>query len=166
MRRLLAASLALAALGAAGCHYSPGTGAEPPFSSVTVEAVKNDTFAPQMQAELHRQLADSLAQERALHVVPSGGQARLFVTLSEYSRNVSAVNPKDTVQAAAYSLSLSAKIRLVDTRNGKELLRDREVRATLSAYAEDGFLRTETQTLPLLSRELAKQIKDAVTGVW
>lgn len=161
-------SIALAALAfaSAGCHYAPGPGAEPPFSSITLEPVKNDSFAPQMQAELHRQLADSLAQEKSLHVVPSGGQARLSVTLCDFRREVAAVNPKDTVQASAYSLWLSAKITLVDARSGKVLMRDRLVRASLSAYVEDGYRRAETQTLPLLSRELAKQIKDAVTGVW
>ncbi len=166
LRLRLAAFGALAALAVSGCNYAFGPGGEPPFSSITVEPVKNETFAPQMQAEIHRQLADSLMQEKALHVVPSGGQGRLSVSLVEYRREISAVNPKDTVQASTYRLSLTAKITLVDARNGKVLMKDRVVRAWLSAYADDGFLRTESQTLPLVSRELAKQIKDAVTGVW
>lgn len=149
-----------------GCNYRMGTTAQPPFSTITIEAVKNDSFAPQMQAEIHRQLADSLAQEAVLHVVPSGGRGRLAVTITDYRRDVAAVNPSDTIAAASYSMTLEAKATLTDAASGKVLFRDRSFRAVLPAYAQGGFNRTEFQTLPLLSRELAKNIKDAVVGVW
>lgn len=157
--------LAFAAL-TSGCNYRMGTTAEPPFSSITIETVKNDSFAPQMQAEMHRQLADTFAQEAVLHVVPSGGRGRLSVTITDYRRDVAAVNPSDTVAAASYSMTLEAKATLTDVASGKVLFRDRPFRAMLPAYAKVGFNRTESQTLPLLSRELAKNIKDAVVGVW
>lgn len=149
-----------------GCHYKMGTEAEPPFSAITIEPVRNESFAPQMQAEIHRQLADSLAQESALRVVSSGGRAKLSVALTDYRREVAAVNPSDTLAAASYALTLEAKVSLFDNATGKFLFRDRVFRATLPAYTQSGFNRTETQTLPLISRELAKNIKDAVMGVW
>jgi outer membrane lipopolysaccharide assembly protein LptE/RlpB len=162
------ASIALLAFVAltSGCNYHMGTEAAPPFSTITIDAVKNDSFAPQMQAEIHRQIADSLAQEAVLHVVPSGGRGRLAVTITDYRREVAAVNPADTVTAASYSMTLDAKVTLTDAASGKVLFRDRPFRAMLPAYAQAGFNRTESQTLPLLSRELAKNIKDAVVGVW
>ncbi len=165
IRALSFVALAFALL-ASGCNYRMGTEATPPFSSITIDTVKNDSFAPQMQAEIHRQLADSLAQENALHVVSSGGRGRLAVTLTDYRREVAAVNPADTVAAASYQLTLEAKVTLTDAASGKVLFRDRALRATLPAYAQAGFNRTEFQTLPLLSRELAKEIKDAIVGVW
>src|SRR5882672_7540524 len=118
-----------------GCNYRMGTEATPPFSSITLKAVKNDSFAPQMQAEIHRQIADSLAQEGTLHVVSSGGQAGLSVTLTDYRREVAAVNPTDTVAAASYTLTLEAKVTLTDSASGKVLFRDRAFRASLPTYA-------------------------------
>ena len=168
MTRRAAIAFVIAPLAAvlAGCNYHLGTEANPPFSSITVAAVKNATYEPQLQAVIHAQLVDSLAQEKSLHVVPSGGQALISVTLSDYKRDVSAVNPQDTGTASSYDLTLTAKVTLTDVRGGKVLFHDRVFKATLPAFAQTGFINTETQTLPLLTRELAKQIKDAVVDVW
>ena len=160
----IAALLASAAI-FSGCGYHLGTEVEVPFSSITIEPVKNESFAPQMQAEIHRQLADAFASEPSMHVVPSGGQAHIKVTLVEYRRDVAAVNPSDTASAASYRVTLSAKATLLDS-TGKVLFRDRPFSATLPAYAANGFSRTEYQTLPLLSRELARNIKDSSVDVW
>lgn len=156
-------ALALSAF-LAGCGYRMGTDAAPPFNSISVEPIRNESFAPQMQAEVHRQLSDTLAQEKSLHVVTEGGQARLRVTLTEYRRDVGAVNPGDTVLASSFDLTLTAKVTL-ETAD-KVLFRDRVFKVTMPAFGSAGYNRTEMQTLPLLSRELCKKIKDAVVDVW
>ena len=148
----------------AGCGYHMGTDAAPPFSSLTIEPIRNESYAPQLQAEMHRQLADSLAQEKALHVTTEGGSARLRVTLTDFRRDVGAVNPNDTVLAASYNLTLVAKVTL-ETAD-RVYFKDRIFSVSLPAFGGAGYNRTETQTLPLLSRELSKRIKDAVVDVW
>lgn len=158
--------LLLASLPFAGCGYRIGADAQPDFRTIALEPVRNESFAPQLQAELHRQLHDALSSERALHVVDEGGRARLRVTLLDYRRDVGAVNPGDTMVAASRIFSLSARISLVDAGTGKELVRDRLVSATLSAYAPAGMNRAETQTQSLLTRELARKIREVVVGVW
>lgn len=157
----IAASVALA-----GCSYRMGADAAPDFRTLTVEAVRNDSFAPQVQAEMHRCLHDHLVSERALHVVDSGGRARLRVVLTDYRRDVGAVNPRDTATAASQVFSLSATVTLVDSADGKVLMRDRRITASMSAYAPGGVNRTETQTQGLLLRELSRRIRDAVVDVW
>lgn len=165
LRRLGIALLVSFAAVLSGCGYHLGTEVEMPFSSITIEPVRNESFAPQMQAEIHRQLADAFASEPGLHLVPSGGQAHIKVTLVEYRRDVAAVNPADTASAASYRVTLTAKATLLDS-GGRVLFRDRQFSATLPAYAANGFSRTEYQTLPLLSRELARNIKDSAVDVW
>ena len=157
--------LALAVI-PAGCGYRLGADAEPDFRTISIEAVRNDSFAPQLQAEIHRQIHDALVSERALHVVNDGGRARLRVTLTGYDRRVGAVNPRDTVLAASHVFSLSAKVSLVDRSTGRELMHDRRVTASLSAYSSGGVNRTETQTQALLTRELARKIRESVVDVW
>lgn len=165
MMRHLALFL-LVALGCAGCRYRAGDDAETPFHTISIEAVKNDSFAPQVQAEMHRQLHDALASEKPLHVVDSGGRARLTVRLVDYRRSVGAVNPDDTVLAASHIFSLSARITLIDSATGKKLINERLVTSSLSAYAPTGVNRTEMMTQGLLLRELARDIRSAVTNVW
>lgn len=149
------------------CSYRMGADAEPAFHTLTIEAVRNESFAPQVQAELHRGLHDALAAEHGLHLVDSGGRGRLSVTITEYGRSVGAVNPRDTVLAASQVFSLTAKVTLVDATTGKVLVRDRVVRASLSAYAVDGGVnRSEVQTQGLLLRELSGRIRDVVADVW
>ena len=156
--------LAALVLCLSGCGYHLGTDATPPFTSIIVEPIRNESYAPQLQAEMHRQLADSLAQEKSLHVVTEGGQAHLRVTLVDYRRDVAAVDPNDTVRAASYNMTLVAKVTL--ETSDKVLFKDRLFTAVLPAFGGVGYNRTETQTLPLLSRELSKRIKDAVVDVW
>ena len=154
----------VAACALAGCGYRFGTDAAPPFSSLTIEPIRNESYAPQVQADLHRQLADALAQEKSLHVTTSGGQARLRITLTDFRRDIGAVDPDDTVRAASYNLSLSAKVTLEIA--DKSLFKDRLFTFTLPAFGGAGYNRTEMQTMPLLTRELSKRIKDAVVDVW
>ena len=164
-RSLASVFLTALAVSVSGCGYHLGKETEAPFSSITIEPVKNESFAPQMQAEIHRQLADAFAAEKSLRVVPSGGRAHIKVTLVDYHRDVAAVNPTDTAAAASYRVSLRAKVTLMDS-DGRILFKDRSFTSSLPAYATSGFPRTEYQTLPLLSRELARDIKDAAVDVW
>lgn len=164
--RLAVSGLSLLCLALAGCGYRMGSSAEPSFRTLTIEAVKNDSYAPQLQAEIHRQVFDRLSAEDGFRVVNDGGAVRLRVVLDEYGRSVGAVNSQDTGRAASHRFSLSAKVTLVDSRSGKILMRDRQVRADLSAYTLTGLNRTETQTQALLTRELARAIRDAVADVW
>ena len=132
-------------------------------SSVTIEEIKTIDASPMLG---HVYFAPGSSEIDGRYVRFSGpadtagfDEQKFRDTLEKYYQLLNIVGKRlaDTP---------SAKVTLVDSRTGKVVLRDREVRAALSAYTETGFLRTEEQTLPLLSRELAKQIKDTVVSVW
>lgn len=167
VRRWFSAVLMAGSIVLSGCGYHLGSEGEVPFSSLTIEPVKNDSFAPQLQADFHAQLSDALARDGSVRVVTSGGRASLTVVFTDYRREIGATDPTDTVVARSFLMTLNAKATLVDASTGKVYFRDRTFRAILPAYSADGgIIRTETQTLPLLSRELAKSISEAVVGVW
>jgi len=171
----LLALLAATAAIAAGCaHYHLGTGAKLPFKTIALAPIVNDTDAPATQALLHQQLADALAAENGLTLVAGadGADVLLRVRLAAYTREVAATDPRDTVLGTSFNLRLTARCTLEDRRaGGKPLFSDRPVRASAVAHspaggAATGYSAVETQTLPVLTRELARKIRDTVTGAW
>lgn len=166
--RALAPALVLALLGGlAGCaNYTLGSRAQVPFSSLSLLPVENDTQAAQMQALLHQQLSASLAQEKGVQVVTNGGQATLRVCVVRYDHAVSATNPNDTVLGSSFTLRLVARCTLVNNGTGRPYFQDREVTASAEAHDTGNFSAVEYQTMPVLTRELARKIKDTVVGVW
>ena len=163
----LFALLGLCAFFLCGCaNYRLGTHANIPFSSITIEPVANDTFAPQAQALLHQQLADSLAQEKDLRVLGSDGQATLVVRIVRYEKNVTATRSDDTVLGSSYQIEMTANCTLIDNRTGQPYFRDRPIYVSADSYASSGYSSSEYQTMPILTRELARKIKEAVVSTW
>lgn len=147
-------------------NYTLGTRAKPPFASISVSAIVNDTYAPQTQALLHQQLNDALAQELGLTLRATGADATLHVRLERYEHSIAATRTTDTVLGSAFTLRLTARCTLVNNRTGEVLFKDREIVATADAHDTGGFSAVEYQTLPVLTRELARKIRNTVTGVW
>ncbi len=165
--RQLLATLGLGVLFLCGCsNYQLGTHASVPFSSITIQPVINDTFAPQAQALLHQQLADSLAQEKSLQVRGADGQASLIVRIIRYSKNVSATRSDDTVLGSSYQIEMTAECTLIDNRTGKPYFQNRPIYASADSYASSGYSSSEYQTMPILTRELARKIKESVVSTW
>ncbi|MDR2429346.1 MAG: LPS assembly lipoprotein LptE [Puniceicoccales bacterium] len=147
-------------------NYTLGTRAKPPFASIKVSPIVNDTYAPQTQALLHQQLNDTLAQESGITLRTVGADATLHVRLERYEHSIAATRPTDTVLGSAFTLRLTARCTLVNNRTGEVLFKEREVVATADAHDTGGFSAVEYQTMPVLTRELARKIRNAVTGVW
>ncbi|MDR2863164.1 MAG: LPS assembly lipoprotein LptE [Puniceicoccales bacterium] len=150
-----------------GCgHYTLGSSAKPPFSSLNILPIENEIQAPQTQALLSQQLMDALSQESGVHIVSADGQATLRVRLVHFERKVASTRSKDTVLGNSFLLYLRARCTLVDNRTGKQLFKNREITASAEVHDNGAYNATEYQTMTVLSRDLARKIRDAVTGVW
>jgi hypothetical protein len=164
------------ALLVSGCGvYNLGAGGKAPFNALALAPVKNDAHIPQAQSLLHAQLADALAQEGNVRLVNDAGdaQAVLTVRLVDYRRTVVATRSDDTALGTSYRLELVADCSLKNTREDKPYFTHRRITARALAYAPTGgaaaqnsFGAAERATVPILTRDLARQIRDAVTGVW
>lgn len=165
--RTLPLTAGLCAFFLCGCtNYQLGTHASVPFTTITIQPVVNDTFAPQAQALLHQQLADSLAQEKNLQVLGSDGQATLIVRIARYEKHITATRSDDTVLGSSYQIEMTAECTLLDNRTGKPYFQSRPIYVSADSYASSGYTSSEYQTMPILTRELARKIKEAVVSTW
>ena len=166
-RRLLAAPLLLL-LPTACQTYQLGLPEGPPFQSVHVAVVKNDTYAPQMQGHMTRAVREAFATGGSPVRLGNEGvaDATLEITLDKYFRKGATFNPRDTGEPASFNLNLSAKATLVDNRTGDVYFKDRPFRQTIQSFGTDQLPERERQNLPLLARNLASNIYEDVTTVW
>ncbi len=151
-----------------GCgHYRLGSGTEPPFSSICIAPVLNDSSAPQVQALLWENIREAFLRGGSVALAPeTGAGAVLEAVLTNYQRDPSVSRRDDTGLAAGFDISLSAQITLTDASSGEVYIKDRVCAATRRLYAGDNLPQAEHQNMPLLTRDLAQKIKDAVLQVW
>jgi len=158
-----------------GCaHYHLGVSQEVSFKTLHIDLVENRSFAPQAQALLTRNLIVEFLLDNSVKLVEADeADATLQVTLTEYKRNSVANQSTDTSLARSFDLSLKADITLTNNKSGSAFIQSRSIATKETAYVldqsgaeTDGFLQTEYKTLPILTRSLAKEIRNAVVDVW
>ena len=148
-------------------HYRPGTGGELAFHSLYVEPVASEALLPQARAIVGTQIREAFLHDGRVALVNSAAaaEATLHVSLKSYVREPTVARTDDTGLARKFALTLTAECTL-RTRDGKVLFEKRAVRAQRDAYADQGQLQAEYQTLPLLAETLAQNVTHAVLDVW
>jgi len=151
----------------AGCaNYQLGNKVELPFQTVYVKPVINHSFAPQAEVILANQLIEDLNRSGRVKTADAGADATLDIVLTDYDRGVTATRPQDTQQARAFSLTLIATVTLTNNRTGEVYIEKRELSASQQAFTDGGFIQSEYQAMPILTRKLAEMISDQVLGAW
>jgi outer membrane lipopolysaccharide assembly protein LptE/RlpB len=172
---LIAAVASGASVGAGltGCGYQLGAQAALPFSTISIEPIQNETLAPQIQVALHEQIAATLARENNLTLVADGAQATLRVRIHRYNQYTTATNPRDTAIGMSFNLTLVVQCDLLNNRDpSAPYFKGREITASAVAHspeaigASGGFSAVEYQTLPSITRDLARKIRDSITSTW
>lgn len=160
-----------------GCaNYQLGSSAEIPFKSLYIKPATNHSFAPQAQPIISAQLRETFIRDARVKLVAheQDADAVLYVDLTEYDSNAAARNSNDTVRANSFNIRLSAEISLYDQHKGSYLFQERAIHASTIAYTGNpqtegdiiSYQQSERQAMPLLARELARQITDEVLSPW
>ncbi|WP_309382737.1 LptE family protein [Cerasicoccus frondis] len=150
-----------------GCaNYQLGDKVEVPFKTVYVPPIINRSFAPQAEVTLASQVIEDLNQSGQVKVAEGGADAKLSIILSNYEKGVSATQSTDTQAARAFTLILTATITLTDNRTGEVYIDQRNITATQQAFTNGGFIQSEYQAMPVLTRSLAEKISNQVLGAW
>lgn len=165
--RLLLLIPALLGLFLTGCsHYQLGDDVAVPFQRVYVPPVVNHSFAPQAEVLLADQLIEDLNRSGQVKTGEAGADAILEIILIDYDRGVTATSARDTQSARAFSLTLTAQVTLKNTKTGEIYIDKRAITATQQAFTEGGFIQSEYQAMPALTRTLAEMIANQVLGAW
>jgi hypothetical protein len=152
----------------AGCSgYQLGDDGELPFNSIYVSPPVNNSLAPQSAALLGASVINGLERSGRVHIAPDGvAQAKLSITLTDVSREISAEQADDTALARKWRVVLTARCTLVNAQSGHVYFQNREVSAFDEVYVDSGFVAAEYQNMPVLTGRLADAIAHEVLAVW
>lgn len=157
-------------VGITGCaHYELGSGAtDLAFRSLYVEPVNNPAALPQAVATFTREVRNAFARDGRVRLAPGPGTADavLRISLADYDRTFTSVQPTDTALARKFDLNLVATCTLSDPRTGNAWFTDREIRVTRQIFVDDGQNPAEYQAQPQLAAQLADRVVHTVLDVW
>jgi hypothetical protein len=190
MRMLTPKSIALFVISAlllTGCaSYKAGTGSPASTRTIWVAPVINKSYMPQISAIITERVRESfLADNEQLLARRNDADTHLEITITEMERSGRArgptvvdVNDKNGVKTAkqvedrglykSYDVILTARATLTDSKTGKVLM-DREYLASTQTLPSPYTVTNaddERMLIPILARDLAKQIHDSIAFTW
>ena len=158
----------LAIFACSGCmHYSAGIGTSLKFSKIYVAPVRNDSFAPQAQALLTRQLRHKLSSYPGMSLASTQqGAAVLDVTLTDISYSAETIDETDSEKAKTFEIKLSAQCSLFGGSDDHVYFQDIPVSAGIECYAFKDFQAAKYQLMPQITEQLAEKIVQLVCHTW
>jgi hypothetical protein len=180
-----ASALALLALYTGGCAtYKPGTGAPTASRTIWVAPAVNQSYMPQIAVVITERVREAfLTDDETMIARRDEADTRLDITVTGVDRfgrasglNVTTVDEKtgerqnkvDRGLDKAYDVVITARAVLTETKTGKVLL-DREYAASSQALPSPYNLTNadnERMLLPILARDIARQVHDAIAHGW
>ena len=157
----------LCVLGCAGYHLGPTNGTAAGEKSVQVQPFINQTLQPRLTDAVTSQLRNELQSDGTYKLV-SNGDADVVVsgTLTSYQRIEVTLASTDVLRVRDFRVSLTAHVVARERATGKEIL-DRPVTGHTLLRVGSDLPSAERQALPLLARDLAKNVTALLAeGKW
>ena len=124
-----------------GCsRYAFGPIGEPPFRTLYVEAVVNESLSPQAAPLASMSLREAFLRDGRVKLTdsPNKAEATLSIRLTNYRRQAASFRSDDTARANAFQITLDGEITLSENRaGGKTLFLDRPVRGVAHLVWDD-----------------------------
>lgn len=152
-----------------GCvSYHLGNSTKPPFRTVYVAPVNNRSEANQVQNILWEQVCQALMESPSVELVssPERADAILEVTIRSFRQSISSTSEQDSVRAKSYWLSMTADCSLKNPEKNNYWIRNQSVSASVNAYIESNFIESKYQSMPKLTSELARKIRNIMIDSW
>lgn len=164
---LLACCLMLALCGCAGYRLGPTTNVAPGERSVRVNPFENKTLEPGLTDAVTMQLRKEFQRDGTYRLAThDDGDVVVSGVINEFRRRELTFSPRDTLTVRDYRLSLTAQVTAAERGSGKVLFAQPVSGHLLVRVGED-FTSTERQALPLLARDLARNITTLLAeGSW
>ena len=154
-----------------GCgRYALGPGRETPFTTLYVEAVTNDSLAPQAAPLASSALREAFLRDGRVKLVssPAEAEATLSLRLTNYQRRVASYRSEDTARANAFELTLEGEATLSSNRlGGESLFEGRPVRgAARLAWNDSTTSPNGRQPLAAAIRSLSRETVSLTLDAW
>jgi hypothetical protein len=167
LRTLALFPLLLALCGCAGYRVGPSNGQEAGARSIQVKPFLNHTLEAGMADELTSALRKAIQRDGTYQLATHGG-ADIVVTgvINTYQRRELSLSSSDSRTVQDYQVLLTTQVTATEAGTGKVLL-DRPVSAGALLRVGDDFVSSERQAVPMLARDLARQITSLLAdGDW
>ena len=164
MRRFFPIAAALALF--AGCSSYTWTSPVPrDMRTVSVPTFRNETDVVELGAIAARQTLREFQREGTFRIA-SADDAAIEVQAVLKTANAGMLNYKrgQSMRAHEFRYSLVADVSLVDRRNGKVLVDNRQYRAETTFFSDTDIVTTRRDAAGRLAEDLARQIVDDVVG--
>lgn len=164
MRRFFPIAAALALF--AGCSSYTWTSPVPrDMRTVSVPTFRNETDVVELGAIAARQTLREFQREGTFRIA-SADDAAIEVQAVLKTANARMLNYKrgQSMRAYEFRYSLVADVSLVDRRNGKVLVDNRQYRAETTFFSDTDIVTTRRDAAGRLAEDLARQIVDDVVG--
>lgn len=153
-----------------GCqHYHLGN---PPtkvaFSTLYIQPVQNNSYAPQLQGLLSSQIRQTFLLENNIRLVSTEAEAEatLSITLTKFSESPITLINEETSLGRSFNTTLEASYSLINNKAGKPYFSGRKASASVTVFIDGGIQPSRYQSMPALTAELANTIKNNITNTW
>jgi hypothetical protein len=168
-RRLSTLTWILAALMmASGCMgYRVGPVHKADYQSVAVPMFQNETLMPQLEAQVTNAIIKRFQSDGML-AVQAPDMADVVVTgrIVTYERMALRSLQLDTGVTREYRIKITAEISARNTRNGNMVFESQKVSGTADTFIGEDQQSAESQALPLVADDLARQVVSLLTERW
>lgn len=168
MIRFLSALLACCSLlllsGCAG--YNRGSTVPEQLRTIHVPAFENHTNYPMVGSIAAQQFLDTLIEDGTFKPAPyDTARLRAQVVIKDLISDSIRYDRNNAILPTEYYMTLSANLYVYDATTGQSYIDGKTVRATESMLTRDQYQTSIMDTLPRLSRRLAKALLDELQTI-
>ena len=154
-------------------HYSIVPTDDAPFKSIYIHTISNQSYAPNAHILFQNQIKRAILKDNRLTLVknPEDSDTQLFITLSNFSRNVNTRSSLDAGRFNSLNLGVRVAVSLYDNRAKAYLLKNIPLESNESLFfdpneASVNHREMEYQVIPNITRDLTQNILHLILSDW
>ncbi|MDR3144343.1 MAG: LPS assembly lipoprotein LptE [Puniceicoccales bacterium] len=151
-----------------GCmRYSIDSAPGLEFGEIYVAPVKNDAFAPQVQALLTKHVREKLARQPNVKVAKSAASAVVLdVTIVAFEQSAASILRDDTMRAQSFDVKMTVACTLEDRATGRVFFKNHRLSDSVECHVGGDYQSARHQMMPQLTQKLADKICEIVCNPW
>lgn len=160
--------LATVLLAVAGCSsYRFGSSVPEELRTLSVPVFENETGFPEIDASVTQYVLREFQRQGTMRIsAPENASLKLLGKLRETNPQSLNYDRNYVARASEYRYELTAEITLVERGTGKLLIDNLTVKANTTFLTRGDMLTGLQDAYPRVSKELARNIVDAVLAQW
>jgi hypothetical protein len=138
------------------------------FDKIYVAPIRNDSFAPQTQVSLTKQVRTKLSNISGLELSSSPeNAATLEITIVDFGKYMATAQEEDTSRAKSFDIRMVILCTLSNNVTGRVYFRDYRISDVVECHtSKDNLQELQYQAIPKLANKLADRVCDIICHLW